>query len=54
MVAGMNRILNTGLEAGHPERVPVEVKVEMSGAGETNEACLPTRNLRVRERFLST
>jgi DNA polymerase I-like protein with 3'-5' exonuclease and polymerase domains len=29
MVAGMNEVLNSGLDADHPERVPVEVDVEV-------------------------
>ncbi len=36
MAAGMNEVLNPGLDANHPERVPVKVDVEIvrSWAGE--------------------
>ncbi len=29
MVVGMDKVLNPGLDADHPERVPVEVDVEV-------------------------
>jgi DNA polymerase I len=32
MVAGMDEVLNSGLDAAHPERVPVEVEVEIVGS----------------------
>jgi hypothetical protein len=32
MVAGMDEILNTGLDAAHPDRVPVDVDVDIVGS----------------------
>jgi DNA polymerase I-like protein with 3'-5' exonuclease and polymerase domains len=32
MVAGMDEVLNTGLATEHPDRVPIEVDVEILGS----------------------